>query len=396
MSFPKLKNPLLCRITVYAVLILPCVVFGWGAFFIEALHELARIAIFIVSHIALIVIIIKNVMSLMMLDILLASIRAHSRVRKHFDYPTKNGGDEVAKLIEKRLGIWGSKCKPLSREPIPSLIKYSARISWTIYNKAINKFVIIYRTELLDKSLYDATIQSAKINTEKYAGTKKRIITDKHQKKAPLSIACAPVIIASRVDEKLSQKLFDTVCKGNGTDDKAFLPCVIDVERGICVFNSEKEPYFGFGYSAKSRAYNLIKRYVFGGKLPFKNNEDKIKTNYGDESFNEETSLWALWRMLRNEEKGIKRKEKKSVKALKENEIAFEDDAVYIKIGKRTAVLPTLEENGVLTVTYPDLWSYPTTQKISKVHQKDIERRVTDFMAKKGHKIRFDKTEDEQ
>ena len=100
--------------------------------------------------------------------------------------------------------------------------------------------------------------------------------------------------------------------------------------------------------------------------------------------------------MLRNEEKGIKRKEKKSVKALKENEIAFEDDAVYIKIGKRTAVLPTLEENGVLTVTYPELWSYPTTQKISKVHQKDIERRVTDFMAKKGHKIRFDKTEDEQ
>ena len=173
MSFPKLKNPLLCRITVYAVLILPCVVFGWGAFFIEALHELARIAIFIVSHIALIAIIIKNAMSLIMLDILLASIRAHSRVRKHFDYPTKNGGDEVAKLIEKRLGLWGSKCEPLSREPIPSLIKYSARISWTIYNKAVNKFVIIYRTELLDKSLYDATIQSAKINTEKYAGTKK-------------------------------------------------------------------------------------------------------------------------------------------------------------------------------------------------------------------------------
>ena len=88
--------------------------------------------------------------------------------------------------------------------------------------------------------------------------------------------------------------------------------------------------------------------------------------------------------------------EKKSVKALKENEIAFEDDAVYIKIGKRTAVLPTLEENGVLTVTYPELWSYPTTQRISKFHQKDIERRVTDFLTKNGHKIRFDKTEEEQ
>ncbi len=378
------------------IIIVPISVISWSILLTDGPPAILKIAVFVGWAVALIAYLSKNIMVLFFLDVTLASLRAHSRVRKHFDYPTKNVGDDVAKRIEKRLCLWGSKCEPRNREPIPRLIKYSARISWTIYNSGVNKFILIYRAETLDKPLYDSIFQSAKTNTEKYIGTKKRIITDKHQKKAPLSVACVPVIIANRVEEAFSQKLFDTVCKGNGNDNKAFLPCVIDVERGICVFNSEKEPYFGFGYSAKSRAYNLIKRYVFGGRLPFKNNDDKIKMHYGDDGFSEETSLWALWRFLKLEARDITRKEKKSVKSLKENDIKFEDDTVYIKIGKRTAVLPTLEENGVLTLPYPEMWRYPTAQKIAKTTQKDIERRVSDFMTKKGYKIKFEKTEEEQ
>lgn len=61
------------------------------------------------------------------------------------------------------------------------------------------------------------------------------------------------VIFADRVEEQLRTELSDTVGKGGGDgSETAALPCVVDLERRSCTFDSMRLPYVGFGYPVKT------------------------------------------------------------------------------------------------------------------------------------------------
>lgn len=107
------------------------------------------------------------------------------------------------------------------------------------------------------------------------------------------------LILADQVEEGLRGQLFDVVRREAGDGfDTALLPCVVDLEKRICTFDSERIPYTGFQYPAKSRGIRLIRRYLFRGRFPYSSSPDMLDSVWNQE-LSPENSLWDLWRMTR-------------------------------------------------------------------------------------------------
>ena len=98
------------------------------------------------------------------------------------------------------------------------------------------------------------------------------------------------MIYAKQVDEKLRNSLFDVVCKNGGDGfDTAVLPCVVDLEKQICTFDSMRIPYTGFQYPVKNRGIRIIQKYLFNNKFPFADSPDMLDPI---KDMGPEQSLW--------------------------------------------------------------------------------------------------------
>ena len=385
MKYPNLKNALLCRILVYVIVlggfILPIIICAS----IDLIPDEISIMVFFVMTIGLLVYIFKNFALLMYMDIFLATLHCHNTARKKFDIDRKR----IAQKIESRISRFGKKYAPAPITPVPDTLRYKFSTPITIYSSGIEKVVMTYHVGFLDVEAYRAIFRSADTNSKALIGKKKAILLDKSQKESGLNRATVAIIFASRMDDSFREVLFDTVCKQGGDGfDRAILPCVIDLEKEICIFDSERLPYYGFQYPVKNRGIRLIRKFIFGGKLPLKNNPYTLVPIKDADA---ELSLWKFWHTSKKELILDDIEQKKRYKSMSHKQIIFEDDYLYIKWEDRGIWLAVEldEETKTAKIDPITSWHFPKANSISKRIAAEVQKLITDYFDELGYSSEF-------
>lgn len=383
---PRLKHALLCRITLYFTVLGVPVALILLTLKVPFLSEDMRFWAVIGIAAVLVAYLFRRFVLLFTLDTMLAIIQVNQTARKSFPLPRAFS----AAALEKRLARFGTACKPCAVPPTPSAFGYQSHAPLTVYSSGIEKIVTVYRVCLLDKSGYDAILQSAAAHSSAVKGKKKHLFLDRSQKKSPLNRVSVVFILAERVEERLRAKLYETVCKsgGDGFDD-ATLPCVIDLEAGRCTFDSLRIPFMGLGYPVKNRGIRLIRKYVFHDKLPLRDHAAPLLDPVKDYDPNE--SLWHFWRTSEKElileEKAAKRR----MERMEHKEVVLEDGYLYAKWEEKAVWLSVEldEQTKSAEVDAVDTWYYPKENQIAKATVKELERLICDYFATLGYTVRF-------
>lgn len=385
MKYPKLKNALLCRLIPYFLVIGSCIGAIALLFTIPVLPNIVKALGMLAILSAGLIYMIKNFMVLMAMDITLATLHCTHTARKQFDLKS----NRKLSSVEKQFSRFGKGYEPTAIEPKPSALRYRLQPSMTVYCKGTEKIIAVYHTAHLDKEAYQAIVRSASANSKALTGKKKPIFLDKAQKKAPLHRVTIAVIFAERIEEAFAEHLYDTVCKQDGDGDSiSFLPCVVDAERRTCVFNSERLPYLGFGYPVKNRGIRIIRKAVFGGKLPLKNNPHTLEPM---KDVFEEQSLWSFWRDMKKELVQSEKEDKKRYQSMAHGEIRYEENFLYLKWEEHGICLNTEkdDEKRIVQIDPISAWDYPKANQISKKAIAELKKSIALFFAESGYSCDF-------
>ena len=385
MKFPKLKNALLCRILVYVVVIggfiVPIIIVANLKFVPEAVKVIVGIGL----AVGLLIYLLKNFVLLMAMDVGLAMLHCHNTARKHFVLPKSFSEQKV----ERRITRFGKKYEPSALSPRPETLRYKSNAPITIYASGIEKIIATYHIDFLDKNQYQLIVNSATANSKALKGKKKHHFLDKSQKSSPLNRVTVIVIYARQVDEKLRNSLFDVVCKNGGDGfDTAVLPCVVDLEKQICTFDSMRIPYTGFQYPVKNRGIKIIRKYLFNNKFPFADSPDMLDPI---KDMGPEQSLWDFWRTTKKELVSDDKNTKKRFEKMHHRDIVFEDGYIYLKwedYGLWISV-ELNEELRSVEIDTIDSWDYPKSHKIAKATIKEIKTLINTYFAGLGYTINY-------
>ena len=385
MKFPKLKNALLCRILVYVVVlggfIAPIIIVANLKFVPEAVKVIVGIGL----AVGLLIYLLKNFVLLMAMDVGLAMLHCHNTARKHFILPESFSEQKV----ERRINRFGKKYEPSAISPRPETLRYKSNASITIYSSGIEKTIATYCIDFLDKSQYQLIVNSATANSKALKGKKKHRFLDKSQKSSPLNRATVIVIFAKQVDEKLRNGLFDMVCKNGGDGfDTAILPCVVDLEKQVCTFDSMRMPYTGFQYPVKNRGIKIIRKYLFNNKFPFADSPDMLDPI---KDMDPEQSLWDFWKTMKNELVSDDKNMKKRFEKMKHGDIVFEDGYIYLKWEDHGLWISVElnEELRMAEIDPIDSWDYPKSNKIAKAAIKEIKTLLNTYFAGLGYTTKY-------
>ena len=385
MNFPKLKNALLCRILVYVVVlgrfIAPIVIVVSLKFVPEAIKVIVSLGL----ALGLLIYLLKNFVLLMAMDVGLAVLRCHNTARKHFVLP-KSFSEQNA---ERKITRFGKKYEPTGISPRPDNLRYKSNAPITVYSSGIEKIIATYHIEFLDKNQYQLIVNSAKANATALKGKKKHRFLDKSQKSSPLNRVTVIVIYARQVDEKLRNGLFDVVCKNGGDGfDTAILPCVIDIEKRICTFDSMRMPYTGFQYPVKNRGIRIIRKYLFNNRFPFADSPDMLDSV---KDMDPEQSLWEFWKTMKKELVSDDQSTKKRFEKMKHGDIVFEDGYIYLKWEDYGLwlMVELNEELKIAEIDLIDSWDYPKSHKIAKATVKEIKNYLNTYFAGLGFTAKY-------
>ena len=386
MNFPRLKNALLCRILVYVVVlggfIAPIIIVANLNFVPETL----KIIVGIIFALGLLVYLIVNLPILMTMDILFATIRCYNNARKTFALPKSF----LIEKSENRISRFGKQCEQSAIYPRPQTLVYSNNFPISCIDRPIEKTIITYSTDYLDMNEYQAIINSAKTNSKTLACKNRTLFLKYLPKKSDIKKITVIIIYAKSVSEDLRARLFDFVCKSNGGDefDNAIIPCVVDLEKQRCTFDSMKIPYTGFQYAAKNSAIKIIKKYIFSNRLRPSDSTELLKPL---KDYNPEQSLWSFWRMAKKEIKLDIGKDKKRFKKMTHKELIFEGGYIYLKWQERGIWLSVEvdEELKKAKIDPVNSWYYPKSNKIAKDIVKEIKGIINSYFFEQGYTTEY-------
>ncbi|MDD6095554.1 MAG: hypothetical protein PUC29_07415 [Clostridia bacterium] len=385
MAFPKLKKALLCRILVYVVVIgvfiAPIIIVSN----IKFIPDIVKIIVFLGFTVGLIIYLVKNLILLWSMDLALAALHCQNTTRKRFVLPQSF----TVQKVEKKILRFGKKYEPTAISPLPETLQYKSNAPITIYSKGIEKVIATYHTDFLDKNLYNLIVNSAIVNSKSLIGKKKHRFLDKSQRSSPLNRVTVIVIFAKQVDEKLRSNLFDVVCKNGGDGfNTANLPCVVDLEKRICTFDSMRIPYMGFQYPVKNRGIRMIRKYLFNNKFPFADSPDTLDPI---KDLDPEQSLWAFWRTMKKEIILNDKELKKRFEKMKHKDIVFEDDYIYVKWNELGIWVSAElnEELKTVEIDAIDSWSFPKSNKIAKDTVKELKNLINTYFARLGYAAKY-------
>ena len=385
MKFPKLKNPLLCRVVPYIIILGTFAALFTIIACIKPVSDIVKLLLFLLLLIGLLAYLFKNFAVLMGMDVMLSMFYYIKKARKQFDLPQNFS----SKCAEERIKRFGKRYPPLSVKPCPSTLQYKHISPITVYTSGIEEVVAVYHTPFLEKEGCRVILNSAKANSQALKGKKRALFLDKEQKKAPLNRVTVAIIYAEKIDECLRSELFDLLSKQQDDGvDIAFLPCVIDLQNNTCIFDSLCLPTIISHTPVKNRGIKIIKKLVFGGKLPIKNNEHKFEPK---EEINENKTLWEFWRETKKEMTLDDKKIQKRYESMKDGEIIVEDDYLYLKWGERGIwLLVELDvEHKVAKVDELKYLYYPKSTEIDKKTIGKIKQYIADYYAKSGYTAKF-------
>ena len=399
MKWPKLKLTVLCQVLIYLPVLVPfiyCIVaelFGGeavgvkAAIFVAVLFLLLFLTIVYLIHFAGI---------LIFSDLFFLMIRYWKRDR--LCYESAGNGTNLAQAerhIQRRCRRWGKAAPVEPVRPQPVAVYCRRCYSWTVFWKSIEKNCLIYRVERLDRELYGEILRSAGLNVRAQQHTRKAAISiDKAKRKASVAVASVVVILADAIDPELPGLAREKpAVKSPGY----LLPCVADVTHGRYYFDGMAEPYMlgVMGRPEKNMALGIVKRLVFGGRLPLKQSTRSPRFPLAD--FSPDMSLWQFLKEMRQGFGELKREEKWIAKRLKPGEVALRENRIFAKLGQRTAVFFCCEDETDarrLAVQLPKqgFWMYPRRSLISKKDREELKKRISVFLASQGYSVNFDET----
>ena len=395
MKWPKLKHPLLCNIVlVGSVMAPPILSLFFPALPIAAyIHPLLLPVIMFAPWVWAIWFMISHYALLMKTSMFLEVYHAHLQGRRHFTCP-KNGADSdgIRKKILRRAERFGY---PYELDIIPKelvTVRYKNTPSMTVYYHRIEKLLLVYEVDVLDADASRKLWQSANAVTNTICKEQKPLYRKPKGCSKKNSTSVAVVILANTVSPDVAANLAKDNIK---MDDRSLLFCAVELSTAKYYFNNQKEPFM-FTYPVKNRAINRIRRVVFGGRVPLRDNPHTLSIPQGFEKdgFDPEMSLWHFMKRtqkeLKKELKGMSRREKKQFQEMQSGTVTMDDGWLYCKLGERvSAMMVDDDENDpqkkqvILSLN----WAYPKSNRISKKDNATIRRLTEEFLRGQGFEV---------
>lgn len=399
MKYPKLRDTIACKIALLSpivIIIATCVILS--IIFPGFEEHILLLSLFplIISYVLLCVIPLMSI----------SVVKAWKKDRLWYTTDcNENNRKKALAIIENR--IKNKKCPVDNFNPAPAKVYYKKTPSFSNNQATYEKITIIYETDYLDEKTYNTIINTSKKITKNLKTTvEKRLFFNQKKDKAPTVTGTAVIILADYIDHNIPEPVRNLP----DFENTAIVPCVADFSCNRYYFDGKKDINFGFGKPAKNIAIDLIIKYVFDKKLPLKGNDKFDYSQFKDADYTPDTTLWFfisdLIKAVLQEIKASKSNAKKYGKSLKDGEMLYEDDELYIKKAEKLAIFTamadyedntdpdlideTTKKGHTLGVIVPDTWSYPKKNKISKKDRKELKEKAKEFFVQKGfEKIEF-------
>lgn len=391
LKFPKLKHPTLCKIILYAPAFLPFLVIILMLIFAEETESFLTFLPFILSCIFSLVYLFHNPFMFIGMDVTLEGMRLNLKDRKFFE-TTKNGSTkkDAEKAITRRMSRLGYTCEPNKASPAPLLIKFYSHYSWTVFYARIEKICLLYSVGHLDTGLYGQIISSASSNIAPLHGNKAQMrFIDKQKKKAPIASAAAVIILADSIDEKITNMVRRNI---GSFKESVILPCVMDASSGKYYFDSLADIHIlGMsGKPTKNYALEIIKKAVFGGHLPLKNNNNFNDDICGDFKGNlsPEMTLWEAIAEFNFNENKIPLLYRMLARRVKPGRFKFRGNYILCKIREKAMAFPykTDSENEKhLHITMGKKSVSQFEKNLSKKEFETLREQLSEFLTSEGY-----------
>ncbi len=386
LKHPKLKHPLLCEAVLLMMMMSP-VVLVIAVVACEFLPDTLYLLLVFGTLAVSMVLLFRNMPLIWGTGIMLDLLRCRKTARKQYDLPADFSEEKLAQQMQR----FGQHCEPLPLHPQPTELRYRLQWSAMTYARGYEKIIAMYRADVLDKAAYQDILNSARANFGTLEGRKKPRFLDKYQKKSPLHRVLVVLICAGRTDEA-GTDVFEQIQKQAGDGiETAILPCVLDLSRRTCIFDGERLPDV-FAYPVKNRGIRLIRRMVFGGRLPLKGNEcylDPIP------DFDPEQSLWNFLRDARKELGLADTNIKKQFASMKDREVYEDEDGyIYVRWGE-CGVMQMVEKNteNIVEVDEVSMWAWPKTRQMKKADIQAVKQCISTYYFGQGCTVKFEEPE---
>ena len=390
MEIFKIKNAKFCSFIIGLILLL-ITIFPFVVLVLNFWEMGLRVGICLILLFVSVFLLIKFSSSAISSELVLKIIETNNKKRTKFDFPKNLSKDKIEKTI-RRIGI---KCEPTTAFPQPEILQYQFKMPVSAHAKGLETIISTYSIGCLTNEELKNIIKSVKSNSKNLKGKKKAFYLDAQQKKSPLKRTDIVLIFADSVDATLENHLFNLICKED-TDgfNESIIPCVFNFENKNIVFNCDWLPdAFSQNY-ARNRGIKIIKNKILKRKLDFKHNQNFVEFKF--EGIDTEQTLFQLLKNENNHFVIFKKKTNNKFKNMKDGEIIFEDDFLYIKMdGKGVAIyIEIIEETKTVNIDTFDLWDYPKTIQIAKKKVSQIQNLATDYFFNKGYTVEFLSTEE--
>lgn len=385
---PKIKNPLLCQLVLYAPALVFFAVILLGFFFEESMMWIWVVLMF-VSGIAGLAYLFAAMIPLLAADGIFSAIRCWKRDRLW--YPSRRiGADAEAALrkIRERAGEETKFAPGTDPQPVYG-VKWS-ETSWVVCYRGIEKLLLVYRTEEFNEEEYRKIMNSVFVLQKRaFSGEAKFVLMDPKQKNQPVAHATAVVILADRAWPEAMEKIRDAVSGGLG----ATVPCVVDFSAGQCRFDGMGKAYL-MGMTAKpekNMAQDILRDVLFGGFLPLKDKSTMMPFPIKD--LDPEMSLMDLVKIYNTHNSFnllffLKLRERWHCRGMKHGQFRFREKEIYYKHHKRIARMEIMKGEGPdLEVKLPYRWCLPRDNRTSKEDRTRIGNAVSRELAAKGFRV---------
>lgn len=361
MKYPKLKQRVLCQLTVGLPIILLILIP-----LLLVLLAGVTVWVFIGGLVLACVYLFCNISTLFFLDIALSTV--HSMENERLEYRTEQNGttrDEIAHAILSRCRSWGTQLPGQSDDNLlfylhkPSFIKFYSGYQYRVVVRSVPQVdpdsYRLYRTQATQ------LMRQAPVGTSAWWQTRQ-------EKEQPVCKADVLILLADTVAPS---------CKSLPYQDQALRVCLVECATGKYYMNSELESYEQGVMPKPAQNYQveLLHKLVFDDHLPLESNPDAPPASG---MFSPEDSLWTFLARTRRDFKDIdeesEREEEEMLKTLPENQVQMGECAIYYKYHSRLYIcncVPDDDDPKLLLSVFPDLGSVGFNKDHSKLTRRD-------------------------
>lgn len=216
--------------------------------------------------------------------------------------------EEAEEIITSKIERFGKVCDKTKGKILPVAAARKCFLYMENGKEFREEFALLYKADFLDEKTYEQIVNSSKVAIKQnhaynpfwfLLDRKKEHKSTKKLTGENSSVAGTVIIICNSA----LQDVEEWVRRGNGKNDEyQILPCVCTMKDQKCYFDSHVD--YGVikkSKNAHNRAIKIIKKVVFGGSLPYLNNE-----NYVEKTYDERYEAMSLYELFAEKKKDIK------------------------------------------------------------------------------------------